>query len=120
MKKDEALERWSNLEPNQDPFAVMTPIPYKSKGSTYGADGIRLCGSREFIEACLSNLMPILQGENNDTRLQLTWNEVKPTEIKGEVKNFSNAGENAMVCYVQLRERGSKSSQVNNFFNVKG
>ena len=118
MKKDEALDIWSNLEPNQDPFAVMTPIPYKSECSTYGADGIRLCGSREFIEACLSNLKPILQGENNNTRLQLTWNEVKPTEINGEMKNFRNAKENAMVCYVQLRERGNKAAQVNNFFNV--
>ena len=116
MKKHEAMNRWNDLEPNQDPYQHIKPIPYRSEGSTYGADGIRICGSREFIESVLSNLKSLLQGENHHTRLQITWADVKPTEIKGEVKNFSNASENAMVCYIQIRERGSKAAQVNNFF----
>ena len=120
MKKDEALELWDSLEENQDPYPHMNPIPYKSKGSTYGACGVRIDGNRDFVEAVMSCLKPLLQGENNETRLQLTLNEVKPTEIKGETKNFSNAENDAVCCYIRLHERGNQARAMNAAFDVHG
>lgn len=119
LPKKEALKMWNELEENQDPYPHMTPIPYKSKGSTYGACGVRIDGNREFVEAVMSCLKSLTQGENQETRLQLTYSEVKPTEIKGERKNFSNAEVDAVVCYIRLHERGNQSSAMRRTFGLK-
>lgn len=119
LSKQEALELWDALEENQDPYPHMNPIPYKSKGSTYGSCGVRIDGNRDFVEAVMSCLKPLLQGENDETRLQLSFNEVKPTEIKGERKNFSNAESDAVCCYIRLHERGRQAAQVNTMFGRK-
>ena len=101
MKKSETIDHWKNIEPTQPvkPFAV----PYKHSGSTYGMDGIRLCGSREFIDSVLSNLKSLLNYENGATRLQLVYKESTDRETGLPL------GDHAWNCYVQVHQRGSQS-----------
>ena len=110
MKKSEALAHWQQLEPNRNPLEHMTPIAYKSSGSRYGACGIRIDGNPTFIDAVLSCLKPLLDGENQVTRLELARNEVAPVEINGERKSFNNADRAAQVCYIRLHLRGSEGA----------
>ncbi len=110
--KAEALKQWAALEPGADPLAVMAPIPYKATGSKYGTDSIRIGGSSAFIDAVLSNLKPILDGENHATRLTLSRAEVKPTEINGETRSFQNAAPGAEVVYIALNMRGDEGAMV--------
>jgi len=56
MPKDLALMYWQSLEPGQPIAPHFEPLPSKSKGSSYGACGIRIDGSPEFIDAVLSRL----------------------------------------------------------------
>ena len=104
--KKQALKRWSELEPGIDPLAVMAPIPYKATGSKYGADAVRITGSPEFVDAILSNLKSIIDGENHVTRLSFSRADVKPTEINGERRTFENASAGAQAVYIQLHMRG--------------
>ena len=104
--KKEAMQQWDSLDPGQDPLAVMRPIPYKATGSKYGADAVRITGSPEFVDAVLSNLKTIMDGENHVTRLSFSRAEVKPTEINGETKQFENASAGAQAVYIQLHMRG--------------
>jgi hypothetical protein len=108
--KAEALKQWAALEPGADPLAVMAPIPYKASGSKYGTDSIRIGGSPEFIDAVMSNLKPLLDGENHATRLTLSRAEVKPTEINGETRSFQNAAPGAEVVYIALNMRGDEGA----------
>ena len=112
MKKSEALAAWRDLPPNLDPLEHMAPIPYKANGSRYGACGIRIDGNPEFIDAVLSRLQPLLDGENQVTRLELARNEVKPTEINGQRRTFDLADRGAQVCYVRLHVRGHEGAMV--------
>ena len=109
MRKDEALERWQALEPSQNPLPYMQAIPYKAEGSTFGACGIRIDGNPEFVDAVLSCLKPLMEGENRSTRLGLNRNEVKPKEIGDTVKGYHNADQGAEYCYVRLHERGPQA-----------
>ena len=118
MKKQEAMIHWSDLEEGQNPLQHMTPIENKATGSRYGACGIRIDGNPDFIDAVLSNLKPLLAGENAETRLELARNDVKPTEINGKVKSYENADEDAQVCYVRLHARGHMARQVNTTFGL--
>lgn len=113
MDKKEAMEHWKSLEPNQNPLEHMQVIPYKSGGSKYGTCGIRVDGSPEFIDAVLSNLKPLLDGEGDETRLELARREVTPTEVKGQVKGYANRVREAEVCYIRLHERGHEAKRMN-------
>lgn len=117
MKKSEALAAWETLPAGSNPLKHMTPINYKAEGSRYGACGIRIDGSPEFIDAVLSNLKALLDGENHVTRLELARHEVKPTEINGERKTFANADRNAEVCYVRLHMRGREGALASAIFD---
>ena len=105
-KKQDTLANWRKLKRGQNPLKAMWPIPYKTKGSRYGCCGIRIDGSPNFIDAVLSNLKDLLDGENAVTRLELARNKVQRQE------GF-NAGENASsdaeVCYIRLHERGREA-----------
>jgi hypothetical protein len=105
VKKAEALELWGALAPGQNPLKPMRPIPYKSEGTKYGACGIRIDGSPAFIDAVLSNLKPLLAGENHVTRLELARSPVKDTNPMSG-KQYTNRATNAEVCYVRLHMRG--------------
>ena len=108
MKKAEAITHWRELPEDVNPLETMLPIPYKATGSKYGACGVRIDGTPEFIDAVLGRLKSLLAGENMRTRLELARHEVGPVEINGEVKAFENrAGGNAEVCYIRLHVRGT-------------
>jgi hypothetical protein len=112
MKKSETIAAWRALPPDQDPLEHMTPIPYKATGSRYGACGIRIDGNPAFIDAVLSRLQPLLDGENQVTRLELARSEVKPTEINGERRTFDLADQGGEVCYIRLHVRGHEGAMV--------
>ena len=114
-KKIESMRLWQNLEEGLNPLKHMTPIPYKANGSRYGACGIRIDGNPKFIDAVLSNLKHVLDGENQVTRLELARSTVKPTKINGAEKNFQNSDMGAEVCYIRLHMRGHEGSMVQSF-----
>lgn len=114
--KDVALSEWRNLPPGQNPLPLMRPIPYKSAGSKYGCDGIRIDGSPAFVDSVLSLLKSLIDGENGITRLELSRRQVVPVTIKGDHKGFVNAVPDAEVCYIRLHERGREAQMCNAIF----
>jgi len=117
MLKSEAMAQWRSMEPGRDPLQSMTPIPYKARGSRYGACGIRIDGNPQFVEAVLSNLKSLIEGENHVTRLELARREVERVEINGESKSFDNADTGAEVCYIRLHMRGGEGAIASGIFD---
>ena len=103
MRKADCLKRWRGLPDNANPLQYMRPIPYKATGSRYGACGVRIDGSPEFIDAVLGRLKALLDGENHVTRLECSRN---PVDGNGVGRSFDNAEIGAECCYVRLHERG--------------
>lgn len=118
MTKDEAMSRWRSLTERLNPLKYMKPIPYRAKGSKYGADSIRISGSPKFIDSVLSNLTGILEGECNETRLTASRTKVKPNTVNGKTRTYDNASEDAEVMYILLHERGRDAKGVNVMFDV--
>jgi len=90
----------------------MIPIPYKSSGSSYGACGIRIDGTPAFIDAVLSNLKDMIDGENQVTRLELSRQAVDGSKLG---KAFYKAVPNAEVCYIRLHMRGHEGAMMQAF-----
>jgi len=103
MKKEHALKHWAALPDNMEILPHFTAIPYKASGSKYGTCGIRIDGNPEFIDAVLSRLKDLIDGENHETRLGLARNPVDGSKLG---KAFSNQEEGAECCYIRLHERG--------------
>ena len=103
MTKREAMKHWQGLSEGRDPLPYMTAIPYKTKGSRYGACGIRIDGNPEFVDAVLSCLKSLLAGEAVHTRLELSRRGVA-----SDFKATPNADDNSEVCYIRLHERGNE------------
>lgn len=106
MKKAQALAHWENLPENLPILPHFAPLPYKAKGSTYGACGIRIDGTPEFVDAVLSRLKDLMEAENETTRLSLSRTPVDGSKIG---KNFSNAETAAEVCYIRRATRGHEA-----------
>ena len=108
LSKQNAIKHWRSLASDMplEPVA----IPYKQSGSTYGADGIRIEGSQEFIDAVLGRLSGLLDYENHETRLGLNYQQVEPRE--GKANNY--AGQ--WVCYVKIHERGHEGKIMSRVF----
>jgi len=111
MKKAEALTHWRTLKAGQPILPHMTPIPYKSEGSKYGACGIRIDGNPAFVDAVLSRLQDLMDGENHVTRLELARRGVV-----GDFKATPNADQNGEVCYVRLHVRGREGMMTSAIF----
>lgn len=107
MRKSETLAAWRALPDGLPILPHMQPIPYKARGSTYGACGIRIDGTPEFVDAVLSRLKDVLAGENAVTRLALARNVVDGSGIG---KALPNSAKGAEVCYVRLHMRGHEGS----------
>ena len=95
MKKAEILELWEGLPQRQ---MSITPIPYKHIGTTFGLDNIRITGSKEFIDAWMSNNKWLLDYENADTRLQVNYQECKDKDTGEPLGGWA--------FYVSVRKRG--------------
>lgn len=102
-KKKQIIEAWRKLR-SRSILKHMTPVPYGATGSRYGTCGIRIDGNKEFIDAVLSNVKELLEGESDSTRLDIARTTVKPTDRKG----FDNREVDAEVCYIRLCQRGGK------------
>ena len=108
MKKSEFIEYWQGVEEGQElrPAAVA----YKHEGSTYAEDGIRITGSKEWIEQVLSHLKALLEFEGLVTRLQVNYQEAKDKETGLPLGSY--------CCYVQVHERGGEAKMINTFAGV--
>jgi len=114
MTKKEALQAWRDLKPGQPILKHMTPLHYKAKGSTYGACGIRIDGNPAFVDAVLSRLQDIIDGENHLTRLGLARNPVDGSKLG---KSFDNQEQDAEVCYIRLHTRGNEGAIASSIFD---
>ena len=108
------MAQWKSLPENQPILKHFEPIPYKASGSTYGACGIRIDGSPQFVEAVLSHLKELIAGENHHTRLTLARNVVDGSGIG---KSLPNAVSNAEVCYIRLHARGNEGVMASMIFD---
>ena len=116
MIKADAMARWKRTPADLPILEHVTPIPYKAEGSRYGAGGIRIDGTPEFVDAVLSRLKDLLSCENDRTRLELARSEVKPRTIAGETKTFANACDRAETCYIRVHARGRESTMARRRF----
>ena len=107
MNKASMLKHWAGIEPGQP--VNPQPVPYKHSGSTYAQDGIRITGSREFIDAVLSRLKDLLAHENGNTRLQVNYQQTQP-------KDGVPLHRDGWNCYVQVHTRGREARMVNAIF----
>ena len=114
MKKADTLAAWQALPANLPILPYFQPIPYKASGSTYGACGIRIDGSPQFVDAVLSRLKDLIDGENHVTRLTLARNAV---DGSGLGKSLPNAVNNAECCYIRLHVRGSQGAMASAVFD---
>ncbi len=116
MKKADTLAHWKTLSP-VNPLPHMQPIAYKARGSRYGACGIRIDGTPEFIDAVLSQLKSLIDGENHVTRLELARSVVDGSGIGKELPNTAHSDRPAEVCYVRLHVRGAQGAATSAFFD---
>ena len=96
MKKDEFMEYFRKL-PTNLPLNPR-PVPYKHRGSTFAEDGIRITGSKDFIEEVLSHLHDFRNYENGSTRLSVAFQESKDRETGRNTGSYN--------CYLQVHQRG--------------
>lgn len=108
MTKAETLAHWRNLPDDADPMPHFVPIPYKSQGSSYGACGVRIDGSPEFVDAVLSRLKPLLAAEGIGTRLELSRSPVKARPGRP----LDKAVADAEVCYIRRHVRGAEGAMM--------
>lgn len=96
MEKKPFLKHWSSLRKNQK--LQPKPVPYRHEGSTYVQDGIRITGSRTFVDSVLSRLKDLLAFEADETRLQVAYDRSTDRESGTKVSSYN--------CYVQVHARG--------------
>ena len=111
LTKSNLLSTWKTLEPCENLLSVMTPLPAKHKGKTFGLDGVRIDGSKEFVFAVMSRLQDLISGENQVTRLQLAMQNCDNAE--GDF----NKGNGGYVCYIRLHCRTAQGSATSAFFD---
>lgn len=95
LTKDEIINLWSQIDPNK-PFQI-EPIEKGKRGSNYDEDGIRITGSREFIEGILARIKDLIDYEGDDTRLNLVFRTIIDRE--------TGIPKDSHVFYFQVRER---------------
>lgn len=96
MEKKPFLQHWAGLRPNRKLHP--RPVRYAHEGSTYGEDGIRITGSRTFVDSVLSRLKDLLQYESDETRLQVVYKRSTDRESGRTISSYN--------CYLQVHARG--------------
>ena len=107
LTKAEALDHWVHIS-KETPLPRPSAVPYKHQGSTYAEDGIRITGSREFIDSMLNVLRHLLERENAHERLQLVYSESADRETGLPTGTWN--------CYIQVHERGREAKMMNEIF----
>lgn len=105
LGKKAFLDHWRGMKRRKK--LVVQPVPYKHEGSTFDQDGIRITGSRQFIDAILSRLTELLDYENGGTRLQLNYQQATDRKTGEPLDSWT--------CYIQVHERGDEAKAVNAF-----
>lgn len=105
MKKAQFLQHFASIPVNQP--VKPEPVLYKHKGSTYDQDSIRITGSCKFIDSVLSRLTDYLSFENQNTRLQVSYQQSTDRKTGQLISGWN--------CYLQVHERGSEAKMVNAF-----
>jgi hypothetical protein len=105
MRKQQILEHWKGLRPNQ-PIKPRV-VPYKHEGSTFDQDGIRITGTPEFIDSVLSRLQDLLKLENTQTRLQVSYQQANDKKTGLPLGTYT--------AYIQVHQRGREAAAVNEF-----
>jgi hypothetical protein len=105
LSKKAFLEHWRGMKRKRK--LAPEPVPYKHEGSTFAHDGIRITGSRKFIDAILSRLTELLEYENGETRLDLNYQQATDRETGRPLDSWS--------CYIKVHERGDEAKMVNAF-----
>ncbi len=96
MEKKPFLKHWSTLRANQK--LRPKPVRYTHEGSTYAEDGIRITGSRAFVDSVLSRVKDLLAYESDETRLQVVYKRSTDRESGKTMASYN--------CYVQVHARG--------------
>ena len=95
--KDEILQFWQALPPTT-PIQPINLVPTNYKGSTYMFDGVRVTGSRQFINSVISRLKDIINYEEGNTRLFLRYHQQIDKKTQYPLPN-------SFVFYAQIRGR---------------
>jgi len=96
VEKKAFLKHWSGLRANQK--LNPKPVRYTHEGSTYAEDGIRITGSKAFVDSVLSRLKDLLKLAGDGTRLQVVYKRSTDRESGKTLTSYN--------CYVQVHERG--------------
>jgi len=113
--KGEIMNWWSRLKPNQP--IMPNPIPHDKEGSTYGFDGIRVTGSKQFVTSVLSRFKDFVYQENPHTSLKVVFRQI-------EDKYTHTPENNSFVFYANVAKKApkkvskSKNPQVKNPFKI--
>lgn len=98
MRKKEFLKHWRKIPQNQT--ITPTPIEYGHTGSTFDQDGIRITGSKEYIDSVLSRLKGLLDYEGAETRLHISYSQATDRHTSEPLNSYK--------CYIQVHERGRR------------
>ena len=96
MKKDKFVTYWKGLRKNQK--LRLKPIRYSHTGTTFAEDGIRITGSRAFVDSVLSRLKDLLKYESEETRLQVSYERSTDRDTGKKLRSYG--------CYIQVHARG--------------
>lgn len=108
LRKEQFLQYWTAMKRRR--AIKPRPVPYKFSGSTYAQDGIRVTGSRKFVDQVLSRLTDLLVHENDMTRLQVVYKQTTNKETGRPI--------DAWNCYIQVHQRGGEAQMVNAFMSA--
>jgi len=98
LSKEDVMRHWASVRPNEP--IRMTPLPYNYKGPTYDKDGVRVTGTREFVDAVLGRLKDLMFYENPRVKLNLIY---RTLYRKGQ-----DPARPAFAVYIQSEMRGTK------------
>jgi len=105
LSKSDALSHWEGLD-DTTPLR-MSPIEAGQTGSTYAEDTIRLTGSQEFIDGCLSRLKGLLEYENEtESRLEILYTEVTERVRNDDGKLVPGELTGTWAAYIKAKSRG--------------
>jgi hypothetical protein len=96
MEKEPFLKHWASLRKGLK--LQPKPVRYTHEGSTYAEDGIRITGSKAFVDSVLSRLKDLLVYEGEETRLQVVYKKSTDRESGKTLTSYN--------CYVQVHARG--------------
>jgi len=99
LTKDQIIAHWQALRPDEP--IKMRPLPHDFEGETYSKDGIRITGSRAFIDSIICRLKELMTYENPHVRLNLIY-RMQPKERQDPNSPPS------FVCYIQSEVRAPR------------